>query len=83
MFVLTCLAAMSLVLGFGKSFPNIIVALSMIVLPGIPMVNSVRNIFCGNEMNGILQLLKVFLESLSMVAGIYIGMQVLGGFVQW
>jgi hypothetical protein len=36
------------------------------------MVNSVRNILCGNEMNGIIELLKVFLEVITIVAGLYI-----------
>ena len=79
MVVMTWLAITAVNCGLAGSFSLIIIALSLLVIPGIPMVNAVRNIFCGNEMNGILQVLKVFLESISMMAGIYIGIYFFGG----
>lgn len=42
----------------------------LMIIPGIPLVNAVRNLFCGNEMNGILQLMSVLLASLSLALGI-------------
>jgi uncharacterized membrane protein YjjP (DUF1212 family) len=41
------------------------------LIPGIPMVNAVRNLLCGNEMNGLVELFKVALEVVAIVAGIY------------
>ena len=62
----------------AENFSVIIISLTLLVIPGIPLVNAVRNVFCGNEMNGILQVFKVFLESISMMVGIYIGIFLFG-----
>ena len=50
----------------------------MLMIPGIPLVNAVRNLLCGNEMNGILQLAKVFVETLSLAMGIYVALRMFG-----
>ena len=53
------------------SAPVLIITITMIFLPGIPLVNAVRNLLCDHEMNGVLQLLKVFVETAALGAGIY------------
>ena len=40
--------------------------------------NAVRNIFCGNEMNGIIEMVKVLLEVVTIVSGLYIASLLLG-----
>ena len=55
--------------GFVQNFYVVILANAFFLIPGIPLVNSVRSIICGNELNGLLELFKVILESLSIVAG--------------
>ncbi|MBR0063332.1 MAG: threonine/serine exporter family protein [Oscillospiraceae bacterium] len=62
--------------GLGSSVPVIIITVSMLVIPGIPLVNSVRNLLCGNEQNGILQLFKVTIETLALGMGIYIAVAI-------
>ena len=59
-------------IGFATDIFAIIITNAFFLIPGIPLVNSVRNILCGHEMNGILELLKVILEVLTIVAGLYI-----------
>ena len=49
----------------------LIITLSMIFLPGIPLVNAVRNLICDHEMNGVLQLMRVIVETAALAAGIY------------
>jgi hypothetical protein len=44
------------------------------------MVNAVRNILCGNEMNGIIELIKVFLEVITIVIGLNLAIFFFG---QW
>lgn len=73
MFVCTSLAFAFCYMGFAKNLYIIIITNAFYLIPGIPMVNAMRNIICGNEMNGILELLKVFLEVLTIAAGIWIG----------
>lgn len=58
--------------GIAKNMPAIIITNAFYLIPGIPMVNAVRNIFCGNEMNGIIEMVKVILEVVTIVAGLYI-----------
>ncbi len=73
MFGITVLAILLGKLPIGIHAPVLIITIIMLVLPGIPMVNAARNILCGNEMNGILQLIKVGLETLSLAFGIFAG----------
>lgn len=64
--------------GLSANGPVILITISMLVIPGIPLVNSVRNLLCGNEMNGILQLAKVFIETLALAMGIYLALWMFG-----
>lgn len=57
-------------IGLAQNFFIILITNAFFLIPGIPMVNAMRNILCGNEMNGILELLKVCLEVLTIVAGL-------------
>lgn len=66
-------------LGFAQNFYVIIITNAFYLIPGIPMVNSVRNILCGNEMNGILELLKVVMEVVTIVAGVAMAFFCFGG----
>lgn len=63
-------AFLFLLLGFAQNFFIILITNAFFLIPGIPMVNAMRNIICGNEMNGILELLKVCLEVITIVAGL-------------
>ena len=56
--------------GFIDNFFVAVITSALYLLPGVQMVNSARNVLCGNEMNGIIELLKVILEVIVIVAGI-------------
>lgn len=77
------LAILLVRLGIGEHFFSIIITSSMMMIPGIPMVNSVRNILCGNEMNGILELFKVILETVAIVLGLVLSIYMFGGLIEW
>ncbi|MBQ6973040.1 MAG: threonine/serine exporter family protein [Synergistaceae bacterium] len=57
--------------GFNGNFAVIMITVSMLVIPGIPLVNAMRNLLCGNESNGILQMLKISVETMALALGIY------------
>ena len=57
--------------GFNGNFAVIMITVSMLVIPGIPLVNAMRNLLCGNEINGILQMLKISVETMALALGIY------------
>ena len=63
---------------YTLDIPIIMITASIMLIPGIPMVNAARNMLCGNEMNGILQILKVTVETLSLSAGIVIAIYLFG-----
>ena len=64
-------------LGF-VNFYIVCITNAFFLIPGIPMVNCARNLLCGNEMNGAIDLLKVLLEVCSIVAGIAAAYAILG-----
>lgn len=70
-------------LGIGEQYFIIIITNSMMMIPGIPLVNAVRNLLCGNEMNGILEILKVFMETVAIVLGLVLAISLFGGLIQW
>ncbi len=72
MFIAGVISLLFAYIGFAQNIYVIIITNAFYLIPGIPMVNSMRNILCGNEMNGILELLKVILEVLTIVAGLFI-----------
>lgn len=75
------LAILYIILGIGEHFFVIVIVNSMLFVPGSDMVNAFRNILCKNEMNGILELLKVVLETTAIVFGLIISLYMFGGFI--
>lgn len=70
-------------IGLAEHGYTLIITLSLLLVPGIYLVNAVRSILCGNEMNGIIELLKVLLEAVAIACGLYIGLRMFGGMIQW
>ena len=68
------------ILGF-VNFYIVCITNAFFLIPGIPMVNCARNLLCGNEMNGAIDLLKVLLEVCSIVAGVAAAYALLGALV--
>ncbi len=69
--------------GIGEHLFIVIITSSMLLIPGISLVNAVRNILCGNEMTGILEFLKVVLETVAIVFGLFLSIYMFGGSIQW
>lgn len=70
MFIVSLIASLFLKIGFIRYYFVVLIVNAFYLLPGIQMINCTRNILCGNEMNGIIDLLKVILEVCSIVAGV-------------
>ena len=78
MVLVSLIASLFFKIGFIEHFFVVLIVNAFYLLPGIQMINCARNILCGNEMNGIIDLLKVFLEVCSIVAGVAAVYAVLG-----
>ncbi|MBQ7576689.1 MAG: threonine/serine exporter family protein [Synergistaceae bacterium] len=81
MFIAASFAILFVYSGLGDNLAVILITVSMIVIPGIPLVNAMRNLLCGHENNGILQMLKIFIETMALMLGVYIALVVFKGFV--
>ena len=69
--------------GFVSNFFTIVITNAFFLLPGIQMINCARNLLCGNEMNGVIDLLKVLLEVCTIVAGIAAAYAIFSGTVNY
>ena len=65
--------------GFSHNVAVIFITMSLLVIPGIPLVNAMRNLLCGREINGILQMLKIFIETMALGMGLYVAIAMFGG----
>ena len=79
MFIVTSIALFFTWIGFTPTFYNVIITCAFFLINGIGLVNSVRNILCGNEMNGIIEFIKVALEMVSIAAGLAAAFFLFGG----
>ena len=70
MFIVSLIASLFFAVGFIQYFFVVLIVNAFFLLPGIQMINCARNLLCGNEMNGVIDLLKVILEVCSIVAGV-------------
>ena len=70
MFICSAIAMLFYACHFVNNFYIVIITNAFFLIPGIPMINCARNLLCGNEMNGVIELLKVLLEVCSIVAGL-------------
>ena len=78
MLICSTIAILFFAAGFVKNFYIVIITNAFYLIPGIQMVNCARNLLCGNEMNGVIDLLKVLLEVCTIVAGMAAAYAMLG-----
>ncbi|MCR5145077.1 MAG: threonine/serine exporter family protein [Lachnospiraceae bacterium] len=80
MFIVASVTIFLIILGLNIDFYIVMITNAFFLIPGIPMVNAVRNLLCGNEMNGLVELFKVGLEVAAIVAGLYCSLCIFGRF---
>ncbi len=83
MFAATCMAIFGVYTGFADHFSSIVITITMLILPGIPLVNAVRNLICDHEINGFLQILKVAFETLALALGTVAALGLFGRWITW
>lgn len=65
--------------GFGESIDNIVIGNIMLLIPGVGLTNSLRDLISGDIMAGVLRLCEVILIALSIAAGYILSALVIGG----
>ena len=79
MFLCSLVATLFFMSGFISNFFTVALTNAFFLLPGIQMINCARNLLCGNEMNGVIDLLKVILEVCTIIAGVAAVYALFGG----
>ncbi len=80
-FVLGSVAIFMKSLGVAQDASTVMIVNSLVLLPGIDMVNSFRNLLCGSEINGAVELLKVVMTTFAIVGGFVLSMYIFGGMI--
>jgi uncharacterized membrane protein YjjP (DUF1212 family) len=77
-----CVAALWLVpKGIGQDVNKIIIGNIMLLIPGISLTNSLRDMICGDIMTGMLRFFDAVLVAAAIAAGYILAAQLLGGVV--
>ena len=63
------LAALSVRVGLGESVDMISIGNIMLLIPGIPLTNSLRDMFSGNTISGLLRFSEAILLALTIAFG--------------
>lgn len=81
MFICSVIAILMREIGFIDNFFVVMITNAFYLIPGIAMINCARNLLCGSEQNGIIELLKVLLEVCTIVAGLAAAYALFNGMV--
>lgn len=72
------LALLFVHIGFGNNADMIMIGNIMLLIPGLMLINSVREMLCGDLMSGILRLLESVILALAIAAGFAIPIYISG-----
>ena len=78
-FFLSLSAILLVQCGFGHDANKIIIGNIMLLIPGIALTNSLRDMISGDIMTGLLRFLDAVLVAAAIAAGYILAAQVLGG----
>jgi uncharacterized membrane protein YjjP (DUF1212 family) len=78
-FLLSLAAILLVRLGIGHDTNKIIIGNIMLLIPGIALTNSLRDMISGDIMTGLLRFLDAVLVAAAIAAGYILAAQLLGG----
>jgi uncharacterized membrane protein YjjP (DUF1212 family) len=80
-FLIGCLTALSVHIGIGMDFEKIAIGNIMLLIPGISLTNSLRDLIGGDTNSGLLRLSEAIVTALSIAIGFGLASAVFGGIV--
>ena len=83
MFIGSTAGILSVYMFMSSNLYLLLVNCCMYMLPGVPMVFSIQNLLCGNEVNGAVSFARVCLEMMGIVGGMALAEIIFGGIVIW
>ena len=78
-FVMSALAFLSVRIGLVKSAEMIVIGNIMLLIPGVLLTNSIRDMISGDTMTGILRFAEAIIMALAIAGGYILAFYVLGG----
>lgn len=78
-FLATALAYISVKLGLAPGPDEIIIGNIMVLIPGIGLTNSLRDVFTGDSITGLLRFIEALLIALAIAAGFFVYVVIFGG----
>ena len=80
-FIATALSYLAVRIGMVGGHDEIIIGNIMVLIPGIGLTNSLRDLFTGDSITGILRCLEALLIALAIAAGFFVFVALSGGAV--
>lgn len=73
------LCSLAVVVGIGQNLDKVMIGSIMLSIPGINLMNSLRDMMCGDIITGILRLAEALMVSVAIAAGFGIAIMLFGG----
>ena len=80
-FIIGTLAVISVKLGFGNDLDKIVTGNIMLMIPGVAITNSLRDMISGGTMSGLLRFAESIIKAIAVAAGFVMATVYLGGFI--
>lgn len=77
-FIISVLAIISVKLNIGQNTDLIIIGDIMLLVPGVAITNSVRDIMSGEFITGAITMIKAFFIALAIAFGVGLGLKIMG-----
>ena len=72
---------MSIYLGIGQNTDKVMIGSIMLLIPGINLMNALRDMMCGDIITGILRLAEALMMAVAIAAGFGVAIMLMGGLV--
>ncbi|MDO5387642.1 MAG: threonine/serine exporter family protein [Clostridia bacterium] len=80
-FIIGTLAVLSLPIGLGKDLDNIVIGNIMLMIPGVVITNSIRDMINGDTMSGLLRFTEGIIKAVAVALGFVLATVYLGGLI--
>ena len=75
------LCILSIYLGIGQNTDKVMIGSIMLLIPGINLMNALRDMMCGDIITGILRLAEALMMAVAIAAGFGVAIMLMGGLV--
>ena len=73
------LCCFSVLIGIGQNIDKVMIGSIMLMIPGINLMNALRDMMCGDIITGILRLAEALMMAIAIAVGFGIAIMLFGG----